>query len=312
VSAFARVIWQWRRYRYLSIPWTAEGHNLLKAAAWVLPCGRREIYNEAGDSFSVRRTGVLLAHIGRRMRERAARLWNGLRYAAWKIGDGTRTACNGVRYTGWWIGDRVLFAWYALWAIPPGVTVFGTASGYYMKGIVADLRTKHPGEPISGVLPQRLIAPASRLFDHVIPMRPSAILRHALGKTRTGYFAIPCTNEGYNRYKLLGIVLPLGRRVIYNENGDGYSVRQFSTIVEHGFWRLRHRLFYQAFTQRRGRSWPVLWMHLLLYPFRLLAGAFAIAGIRLRAKRQRPVITAIAVHTTHASQPTPVLDPAEP
>jgi len=61
----------------------------------------------------------------------------------------------------------------------------------------------------------------------------------------------------------------------------------------------------------------VLVMHLLLYPFRLLAGAFVIAGIRMRAKRpvrrQRPEITTIAVHTSsHSSQPTAVLDPAEP
>jgi hypothetical protein len=251
--------------------------------------------------------------VGRRIREQTLRLWNELRYAAWRIGDAARTMWNGLRYVAWWIGDRTLSTWYSLLAIPRGITVFGTASGYYMRGIVADLRTKHPGEPIYGVLPRRLVGPASRLFDHVIPMRPSAIFRHAFGKTRTGYLAIPCTNEGYNRFKLLGAVLPLGRRLIYNENGDGYPMRQFSTIVEHGFWRLRHRLFYQAFTERRGRPWLVLGMHLILYPFRLLAGALVIAGIRLRAKRQPPVVRAIPVHESqHTSQPTPVLDPAEP
>ena len=367
----ARVVINWRRYRYLSIPWTGEGNNLLKAVAWLLPCGYREIYNEAGDSFSMRRTGILYAHIQRRTRERGVRIWNGLRYAVWRAGDGLRTlwngvrfvawkfrdggrtagngvrycgwwigdrtraagnglgyagwwigersraAGNGLRYAAWWIGDRALSSWYALFAIPDGITVIGSASGYYMRGIVADLRTKHPGATIYGVLPERLIEPASRLFDRVIPMRPGAILRHAFGKTRTGYLAIPCTNEGYNRYKLLGALMPFGRRLIYNENGDGYPVRKVSTMVEHGFWRLRHRLFYQAFTERRGRPWLVLGMHLLLYPFRLLAGAFVIAGIRMRAKRplrtQRPEITTIAVHTSsHSPQPTPVLDPAEP
>jgi hypothetical protein len=351
---FARVAWHWRRYRYLSIPWTGEGHSLLKAAAWFLPCGQREIYNEAGDSFAVRRVGVLLAHIGRRMRDQTVRLWNGLRYAAWRAGDGLRTiwnglryaawwtrdrarsagnglryaawwigdrtlsAGNGLRYAAWWIGDRTLSAWYGMLAIPPGITVIGSASGYYMKGIVADLRKKHPGAPVYGILPDRLIAPASRLFDRVIPMRAGAILRHAFGRTRTGYFAIPCTNEGYNRYKVLGALLPLGRRLIYNENGDGYPVRRLSTMVEHGFWRLRHRLFYQAFTEHRGRSWLVLGMHLLLYPFRLVAGAFAIAGIRLRSKGPRrdvPIPAPALPHhapAAHTPQPTAVLDPAEP
>src|SRR5204863_10045426 len=105
-----------------------------------------------------------------------------------------------------------------------------------------------------------------------IPMRFGAVLAHAFGKTRTGYCAIPCTNEGYNRFKILGCLLPLGERSIYNENADGYRVRVWRTVVTHAFWRLRHRLFYQAFTQRRGRAWPVLAMHLLLYPFRLVAG----------------------------------------
>jgi len=73
----ARVVLNWRRYRYLSIPWTGEGNNLLKAVAWLLPCGYREIYNEAGDSFSMRRTGILFAHVQRRTRERTVRIWNG-------------------------------------------------------------------------------------------------------------------------------------------------------------------------------------------------------------------------------------------
>lgn len=333
---FARVVQQWRRYYYMSIPWTGEGHNILKVAAWLLPCGSREIYNEAGDSFSVRRLGVLVAHIGRRIREQRARLgagigtglryarwrvgdafrsaWNGLGYAAWWIGDRSRTAWNGLRYGVWWIGDRALSSWYAMLSVPRGITVVGSASGYYMKGIVADLRMKHPGEELYGILPDRLVGPASPLFDHVIPMRAAAILRHAFGKSRTGYVAIPCTNEGYNRYKVLGGLLPLGRRLIYNENGDGYPVRRVSMMVEHCFWRLRHRLFYQAFTERRGRSWLTLAMHLLLYPARLVAGAFVIAGIRLRASspRPEPEPQQLPQLTARTSQPEPVLDPAEP
>jgi hypothetical protein len=291
---FLRVIRHWRLYCYLSIPWTGEGHNVLKLFAWLLPCGHREIYNEVGDSFSVRLAGTLLAHIGRRMRERVVAIWNGVRYAIWWCGDRVKAAWNGVRYASWWTGDTLLSTWYrmvALWhslfVLPPGVTVIGSASGYYLKAIVADLRRKHPGEPIYGVLPARLVKPAGPLFDAVIPMRPSAILGHAFGPNRTGWSAIPCTNEGYNRFKLLGCLLPLGRRKIYNENGDGYPVRSGRMLVTHGFWRLRHRLFYQAFTERRGRPWPVLAMHLFLYPFRLVAGAGLLILVRLRAKHGR-------------------------
>ncbi len=344
---FLRVARNWRLYCYLSIPWTGEGHNILKLLAWLLPCGHREIYNEAGDSFSVRLAGTLLAHVGRRIRDRFAAAWNGMCYAAWWTGDKLLAAWNGIRYarwwTGnmllaagngiryacWWTGNMLLTAWYKLLAIPPGVTVIGSASGYYLRAIVADLRRKNPGAPIYGVLPARLVGPAGPLFDALIPMRPLAILRHAFGKTRTGWSAIPCTNEGYNRYKLLGCLLPLGHRKIYNENGDGYPARAGRMLVTHGLWRLKHRLFYQAFTQRRGRSWPVLGMHLVLYPFRLVAGAGLLLLVRLRAKSRPAIIptridpgvpnlnvpdldaTALNVAKAAVASNSQVLDPAE-
>jgi hypothetical protein len=359
---FLRVARNWRLYCYVSIPWTGEGHNGLKLFAWLLPCGRREIYNEAGDSFSVRLTGTLLAHIGRRLRERMVAIWNGIRYVCWWTGDKLLAAWNGVcyaawrardmllaawngicyaawrirdtllagwhrvRYACWWTGDALLAGWYKLVAIPPGVTVIGSASGYYLKGIVADLRRKNPGAPIYGILPAKLIAPAGPLFDAVIPMRPLAILFHALGRHRTGWCAIPCTNEGYNRYKFLVWLFPLGHRKVYNENGDGYAIRNWRMLVKHGFWRLKHRLFYQAFTQRRGRSWPVLAMHLVLYPFRLAAGAALLMMVRLRAKRRPAIIptrTDPDLHVPTLDAPTfnaaanaavanrRVLDPAE-
>ncbi len=263
---------------------------------------------------------VLRAHLVRRFKERAARLWHGLRYAAWRAGDALENGWNRVRYGIWWIGDRALSTWYASIALPPGITVIGSASGYYMKDIVMDLRRKHPGQLLYGLLPEHLIAPAGVLFDHAIPLSAGNLIRHMFGPNRTGYLAIPCTNEGYNRYKLMAAFLPLGRRLIYNENGDGYPLRRWKTVIEHGFWRLRHRLFYQAFTQRRGRSLPVLWMHLLLYPFRLLAGAVVIAGIRLQAHLRRPapapaplfpgrdpMVTVVSA----TQQPSQVLDAAE-
>jgi hypothetical protein len=318
---FLRVAWNWRHYCYLSIPWTGEGHNVLKFFAWLLPCGRREIYNEAGDSFSVRLAGTLLAHIGRRLRDRVVAVWNGVRYACWWTGDKLLAVWNGLRYACWWTGDTLLAGWYDLLAIPPGVTVMGSASGYYLRAIVDDLRRKNPGAPIYGVLPAWLVAPAGPLFDTVIPMRPLAILRHAFGKTRTGWCAIPCTNEGYNRYKFLACVLPLGHRKIYNENGDSYPVRNLRTLAAHGFWRLKHRLFYQAFTERRGRPWAVLAMHLLLYPFRLVAGAGLLLLVRMRARRRpaiiptrlNPKVDAPTLNAAKAAVASSgqVLDPAE-
>ncbi|GEM_PF-6033917 len=308
---FLRMIRNWRHYCYLSIPWTGEGHNFLKLAAWVLPCGHREIYNEAGDSFSVRLIGTLAAHIGRRFRERAVAIWNGVRYAAWKTGEKLHAAWNGIRYAAWWSGDALLSGWYKLLAIPSGVTVIGSASGYYLRGIVADLRRKNPGAPIYGILPEKLVEPAGPLFDAVIPMRFTAILAHAVGPRRTGWCAIPCTNEGYNGYKWIACFMPLGHRKVYNENGDGYAVRNWRTMVTHAHWRLKHRLFYQAFTERRGRSWPVVWMHLLLYPFRLVAGAALLAMVRLRAKRY-PATRLMSHETPPVPRIAPIFQNEEP
>ncbi len=271
VAEFARLALQWRRFRYLSIPWTAEGHNLLKLAAWLLPCGRREIANEHGDSFSVRRVGVMARHV-----------W-------WRLVDG------------WW---RL---WRRLWKLPPGVTVLGSASSYYLKDIVADLRRRHPGEPICGLLPQRLVIPAGALFDSVIPLGPfspatwSALLRRCLGRARAGWYVIPCTNEGFRWIKLTCWLLPCGRREIYNENHDGFLLRSWAVVARHVVWRLRPRLFYQAVTERGGRLWPLHVIHLIVYPFRLLAGAGLLAVVRLRSLWLRPPVTA----ATPQRQPLP-------
>ncbi len=257
---FFAAAWHWRRYRFLSIPWTNEGHNLLKAAAWLLPCGRREIYNEQGDSFSVRRVDVVLRHIVERL--------------------------------------------------PHGITVLGSASGYYLKDIVATLRQRHPGEPIHGLLPPRLVKPAGHLFDSVTILRVSsipALIRRGFGKERTGRFIIPCTNEGYNLLKLTGWLLPMGRREIFNENHDGYALRSWPMVYKHIQWRLYHRMFYQAITERNGRSWPAHLFHLLVYPARLVAGAALLLEILVRAKMTRPAVAA----EKQTAQPQQVLDSAE-
>jgi hypothetical protein len=280
---------QWRRFRYIVIPWTAEGHSLLKLAAWFLPCGRREIYNERADCFSVRQTGVLLAHTLRRTRELAEVFY-------WKMAGACRRTRE-LAEIAWWrvLGFRrrtreiAEIAWWKARALPRGVTVLGSASGYYLRDIVADVRDKHPGERVHGLLPPRLVAPAAALFDSITVLRPASwrtwaeLAARAFGPQRTGWYVIPFTNEGLYTLKIAGMFLPLGRREIYNENHDGFLLRSPRMLFRHLYWRIYHRLFYQALTERGGRSWLVHLGHLLAYPVRLLRGAALLFAVRVRS-----------------------------
>ena len=301
----------WRRFRYLVIPWTAEGHTIRKLAAWFLPCGRREIYNERADCFSVRHTRMLLAHLlwrivglCRRVRELAEITW-------WRV--------LGIRRR---IRELAEIAWWRTIALPSGVTVIGSASGYYLKDIVADVRHKHPGERVHGLLPPRLIKPAGALFDSITVLRLGSfrtwteLARRALGPNRTGWYVIPFTNEGFYAMKILGALLPLGRREIYNENHDGFLLRSPRMLFRHLHWRIYHRLFYQALTERGGRSLAVHVFHLLAYPVRLLRGALLLFAVRIRALWLGPAtipetgtrkIPALAAR----AQPEEVFDAAE-
>jgi hypothetical protein len=110
------------------------------------------------------------------------------------------------------------------------------------------------------------------------------ILSLWVGPRRSGYLVVPCTNEGYAGLKLLGFCLPVGRRRIYNENGDSCLVRQFRMMARHIGWRLHHRIFYQVWSERRRRPWPLHLLHLFLYPFRLLAGAAVLLLVRWRGR----------------------------
>lgn len=275
---FLRGAREWRRFRYLVIPWTAEGHTVRKLAAWFLPCGRREIYNERADCFSVRHTGVLLAHLLRRTRE-------GAEVLAWKVVG----ACRRIRELtelAWW---GILAFYRSLLALPSGVTVLGSASGYYLKDIVADVRAKHPGEPVHGLLPPRLIKPAGALFDSYTVLQPGSlrtwreVIVRAFGRHRSGWYVIPFTNEGFYTMKILGALLPLGRREIYNENHDGFLLRSPRMLFRHLHWRIYHRLFYQALTERGGRPLAMHVFHLLAYPVRLMRGALLLFAVRIRA-----------------------------
>jgi len=281
---------EWRRFRYLVIPWTKEGHNLRKLAAWFLPCGRREIYNERADCFSVRQVRVLLAHllwrvvgVFRRGRELGEIGW-------WRVLWLRRRTRELAEIT-WW---GILARYRRALALPSGVTVLGSASGYYLKDIVADVRDKHPGEPVHGLIPLRLVKPAGALFDSFTVLRLGSfqawleITKRAFGRHRTGWYVIPFTNEGFYRMKILGALLPMGRREIYNENHDGFLLRSPRMLFRHLHWRIYHRLFYQALTERGGRSLALHVFHLLAYPVRLMRGAVLLFAVRTRSLWQRP------------------------
>jgi len=246
------------RAGYLVLPYTGEGYHLMKVVVALLPLGRREIYNENNDVYAARDLRLLLRHF------------------RWRFGDALQERAR--RWRDWA-------------TLPPNrLTVVGSASGLHLKLIAAGLRRIHPGAPVHALLPRSLVVPAAHLFDSFTVLDVLSIkfwlkiLSLSAGLRRSGYLVVPCTNEGYAGLKLLGFCLPLGRRRIYNENGDSCLVRQFPMIARHIGWRLHHRIFYQVWSERRGRPWPVHLLHLLLYSFRLLAGAALLLLVRWRGR----------------------------
>ena len=246
------------RAGYLVLPYTGEGRRLIKLVVALLPLGRREIYNENNDIYSARDLRLLFRHF------------------RWRFGDALQERAR--RWRDWA-------------TLPPNrVTVVGSASGLRLKQIAADLRRIHPRAPVHALLPGSLVIPAAHLFDsHTVLDVFSAkfwlkILSLWVGPRRSGYLVVPCTNEGYAGLKLLGFCLPVGRRRIYNENGDSCLVRQFRMMARHIGWRLHHRIFYQMWSERRRRPWPLHLLHLFLYSFRLLAGAAVLLLVRWRGR----------------------------
>jgi hypothetical protein len=253
VLAFGR-----HRAGYLVLPYTGEGRHWMKVVVALLPLGRREIYNENNDVYSARDLGLLFRHF------------------RWRFRDALQERAR--RWRDWA-------------TLPPNrVTVVGSASGLYLKLIAAGLRRIHPGAPVHALLPGSLVVPAAHLFDSYTVLDVLSIrfwlkiLSLSVGPRRSGYLVVPCTNEGYAALKLLGFCLPLGRRRICNENGDSCLVRQFRMTARHIGWRLHPRIFYQVWSERRRRPWPLHLLHLLLYPFRLLAGAAVLLLVRWRGR----------------------------
>lgn len=245
-----------RRSGYLVMPLTGEGQSWLKLLFWFLPLGRREFHNEHGNFCRARDLGALSGHLWRR----AAAFF-------------TRR--------------------------PQRVTVLGSASGLYLKTIVADVRVRYPGAPIHALLLPQFVVPVAHLFDSYTVLRPTSaafwreVLHLSVGRRRSGHFVIPATKEGYsyNLLKLTCIWLPFGLRIVYNENADAYLPRNARMLVRHTFWRLRHRILYQALTELHGRFLLLHLVHLVAYPVRLLMGAVLLASVRVRtlAAERRPV-----------------------
>ncbi|MBI4465227.1 MAG: hypothetical protein HY647_11030 [Acidobacteria bacterium] len=168
------------------------------------------------------------------------------------------------------------------------VGVIGSASGFYMKKIVLRLRARFPEAKLHGLLLPSLAGSAGSLFDSVTILQPgfTGVLREAwkLWHVRRRFRAwiILCTNEPYRREKLLAFLLPLPRRFIYNELGDGFAARQVRMLLRHVHWRLRDQLWFQAMDGSVGRRGLRL-IHPPLYAMRLLAGLLLLLRFRWKS-----------------------------
>ena len=127
-----------RRFQKIILPFTDEGHAVLKWITWLLPFWRMEAYNENLDSFNARSVVSLNGHYWWRMRQRRL-----LRRQRREI----RLAEREARHR----------------ALPVGVV--GSASAYYLKTIVPVVRTNFPQAQIHGLLPKTLESAARSLSD---------------------------------------------------------------------------------------------------------------------------------------------------
>ncbi len=236
-----------RRFRKLILPWTRESFPWWKLLAWLLPLGSVEIHNENGDAFSGRSVRALLRHgWWRRRQERERR-------------------------------QR---------ALPVGVV--GSASSYYLEKILPAVRARYPGAKLHALLPAALEGPANGLFDSTVILRRDGFVLAAwkIFRARKQYqcWIVPCTNERYADMKCLAFLLPLTRRQIFNEQSDGFALREWRTLLQHVRWRLRDHLSFQIVAAAKGKTSLARLFHLALYAPRLLAGLALLGLVRFRAR----------------------------
>ena len=245
VPAALRLLREGRKFKAAVIPCTNEFDRWMKLTTLLVPLREKKIYNEVGDGFDL---------------EQAR---SGFRHLQWRF---LRT-------------DRKL-AW--------PVAVIGSASGYYLEKIVASLRKSFPGSEIHGWLGPLQSASVGHLFDvvHTLPgTGPS--LRTIFGVLARGRmyrcWIVPCTDEPFRWLKWLAFCLPLRRRMLYNETGDGFPLRSVATVWEHVCWRLRHKFTFQFLS---GSSDSPLLHRLIHVPAYALRLALA-TPLLLRATRRR-------------------------
>lgn len=240
------------RYQSWIIPCTDDLNRWMKWRALLWPLRRRQIYNEMGDSFPLRD---------------APRAWRHFRWRFFELG----------RSQSW------------------PVAVIGSASGFYLEKIAASLRKRFPESELHGWLGPLQAASAGQLFDVVHRLDSSspsarAALRLLRASRNFRCWVVPCTDEPFGWLKFLCFLLPLRRRYLYNEVGDGFALRDGATTWRHFYWRLRYRMSFQFLSGSAESTVLERLVHVPLYGLRLLAAApvlfRALAGTP-RARDQR-------------------------
>lgn len=255
-----------RRFRKLILPWSRESFLAWKGLAWFLPLRGVEIYNENGDAFSGRSVQALLRHGGWRLEDFLRQWWCRRRQERARL----RQAREGFRKT-----------------LPVGVV--GSASSYYLEKILPAVRARYPGARLHALLPALLEGPASGLFDSTsVLRRKSSVLAEVWkifrARKRFQCWIVPCTNEHYAAMKCLAFLLPLSRCQIFNEQSDGFALRDWRTFSQHLRWRLRDHLSFQIVAATVGKNKIFRLFHLVFYAPRLLEGLLLLGRARFRAR----------------------------
>ncbi|MSO21063.1 MAG: hypothetical protein EXQ56_11495 [Acidobacteria bacterium] len=224
-----------RKFISWIIPYTNEDSQWMKLTALLWPLRCRQIYNEMGDTFPLSDWGSLWRHF------------------SWRF-----------------IKTDRRFGW--------PVAVAGSASGFYLEKIVASVRVRFLGSELHGWLGPLQVESAGHLFDVVHRLDEtgnsfSTAWRMLQAGRNYGSWIVPCTDEPFRWLKFLALALPLRSRYLYNEVGDGFPLRDFSTTWRHFFWRLRYKFTFQFLSSSSDSSLQRRLIHVPAYAFRLLLAA---------------------------------------
>ena len=217
----------------VAVPWDGNGHLALKCLLWLLPVWRLYVYNENLDVSSARNPVFLLRHFAWRIEKWRERQW--LRIEKW------RERRREIRRK-----------------LPVGIVV--SSSPDYLPKILASVRACYPGVKLHALAPVELTTALKSHFDSFTTLPPgfrgfSMALTFSLrSRGRFKAWIVPFTNESYPWLKLMAFLLPLQKRQIFNELGDGFAARNPFFLLSHFYWRylqIRER------KQQRLRRLPV-------------------------------------------------------